>query len=338
MRRVSDVADRLPGIRGPVRFTVNTWGVRGPEPDVSREAVRILCVGGSATECLYVTDERTWPMRLADRLRARGGNVGTCEVHNAGRSGHMALHHAHLVEHYQGMGRFDLVVAMVGVNDLGAALHEDRAQREARVAGEALFYRVRPHEPSHRRLALWRWLESAFDVGIPLANGQILQDPQGHWIAGKRASRQRMLRERPRNAPPPSWQQDLSAYRSAIARLIRAARDRGVPLVLVTQPTLWRDGLSPELEALLWEQTNDAAYTATALADMMAAYNDALLDVADREGVPTIRLAGRLPADETVFYDDCHFNDSGCEKVADLLTQPVWDIVKGLWNDKLDRP
>ena len=39
--------------------------------------------------------------------------------------------------------------------------------------------------------------------------------------------------------------------------------------------------------------------------------------------VECIDLAPVLPGDTTLFYDDVHFNESGAEKVAEVLAQYI---------------
>jgi len=47
------------------------------------------------------------------------------------------------------------------------------------------------------------------------------------------------------------------------------------------------------------------------------------------EGVNCVDLVSGLPKDTAVFYDDCHFNTSGCEKTARILTDFLIDRLAG---------
>jgi len=111
----------------------------------------------------------------------------------------------------------------------------------------------------------------------------------------------------------------IERYRRDLTDLIAASRERGVKILLMTQPTLYSEGLSPDLDALLWASCDDGAYTPTVLAQVMERYNQVLREVCHDEEVDLIDLAVLLPHDTTVFYDDCHFNISGCEKVASIV-------------------
>ena len=62
-------------------------------------------------------------------------------------------------------------------------------------------------------------------------------------------------------------------------------------------------------------------YRAEALSRGMARYNAALLEVCAIRGLDCIDLAGALPRDTHTFYDDCHFNEAGSQRVAALLAE-----------------
>jgi hypothetical protein len=64
-------------------------------------------------------------------------------------------------------------------------------------------------------------------------------------------------------------------------------------------------------------------YTPGALARGLARYNEAVHAVAAEEGVASIALAGALPRDGTVFYDDVHFTEEGARRVARLVADEL---------------
>ena len=60
--------DIMPGISGISHFTINKFGLRG---DVFTEGTyRILAVGGSTTESLYLDDTEAWPYLVQEILNA----------------------------------------------------------------------------------------------------------------------------------------------------------------------------------------------------------------------------------------------------------------------------
>ena len=56
------------GISGESHFTINSLGYRGNEIKNHADEYRILIVGGSTSECLYLDNTETWPYLLMNKL------------------------------------------------------------------------------------------------------------------------------------------------------------------------------------------------------------------------------------------------------------------------------
>lgn len=85
----------LIGIASDGAFSTNSQGLRGPEFSKDDD-YRILCIGGSTTECLCLDDRAAWPALLADGLNGEDERV---RVGNAGRAGLNSYDHIALVKH-----------------------------------------------------------------------------------------------------------------------------------------------------------------------------------------------------------------------------------------------
>jgi hypothetical protein len=51
-----------------------------------------------------------------------------------------------------------------------------------------------------------------------------------------------------------------------------------------------------------------------------------LLEVCRERELACIDLAAALPQDETVFYDDAHFNESGARQVANVVVRSLLEL------------
>ena len=111
----------------------------------------------------------------------------------------------------------------------------------------------------------------------------------------------------------------LKHYRQDLGQLIKTCKQKQLKIVFMTQPTMYRPDLPEDLEQLLWFPPAGPMYKTAVLGQMMDAYNQVLLDVCKQEQVDCIDLASMLPKDTNSFYDDCHLNTAGCQKVADIL-------------------
>lgn len=312
----------VPGVTGPSRFRINSEGMRADEP-TARQAHRILALGGSTTECLFLDGPEAWPRLLQDGLGAPGRPV---VVGNVGKSGQRTRQHVLQVERLlpQHPG-FRTVILLAGLNDLQWALQVDVHAREP--IGPQDYARAFMVFPSHAvvpatapfyaKTRLYALLTRRDRVEVPVT--ALVQDVHGQFY---RAYRERR-RLAPRRAAPRDLAQALAEYRRDLRAVADAAARSSARLVLVTQPTLWRADLPPELEALTWfgwSSTNEY-YTTAALAEAMDRYNRALLEVCRERGLECVDLAARLPRDATVFYDDVHFNEAGARQVAAVLAE-----------------
>ena len=111
----------MPGIEGESRFTVNSLGIRGPELPPREAAYRILCVGGSTTECLYLDDTESWPHLLMEMLSQQRYRQPVW-VGNIGMSGYSTVHHLKFLSEDDLRKQIDCVLFMVGANDFGTFL------------------------------------------------------------------------------------------------------------------------------------------------------------------------------------------------------------------------
>jgi hypothetical protein len=326
MRHVAWASDTMPGIEGKIRFTINRFGVRAPELFPADRDDRILCIGGSSVECLYVPDEQSWPWLLGTRLSDALGRP--ILVANAGVGGHFTLHHEYQLAHYRYADRFGRVIVMCGINDAGTLLRDNYEARARSVPREALVDPV-GEGAYYRRSSLLRLVYGLREAGR-IRETSVHRDPWGRWYAGERARRKALLERRPIRSVPPGLPAALETYRQNLLRIVGLCRERGQKLLFLTQPTLYSPDMPRELADLIWEHTDDGAHTPEVLWMVMEAYNGTLRRVAREAGVPCIDLASLLPKDTTVLYDDCHFNVSGCARVADILAErlltPPWGL------------
>jgi lysophospholipase L1-like esterase len=321
----------MPGVSGTSRFLINSVGLRADELSQGRN-VRILALGGSTTECLYLDQSEAWPHLLQKRL---GWRVW---VGSAGKSGLHTRHHRLQAERLLAeLPPMDAVIVLTGVNDLSIRLSQDRAwkpvdfnSREALRPLVQEAFEIHPPRfadgPFYQRTALHEALEK---LGRRLRSGGATQDVDGRAYQDWRRHRREapVLRQRLPDLGPA-----LAEFADNLRAIARSVSQHHARIVFVTQPFLWRDDLPADLQRLLWlggvgrfqKESGHEYYSVSALAAGMEAYNRTLL--ATCREIPDavcVDLASRLPRDATVFYDDVHFNESGARKVAAVLAEQL---------------
>lgn len=324
----------MPGVSGASRFLTNSYGLRADEPS-TQDGYRILTLGGSTTECLYLDHAETWPRLLQDSLNA-GGKAPRTWVGNAGMSGRNSRHHVMAMRHLPlDDMRINAVVLLAGINDLSIRLSQGddydplalkKPDVEAKLVAETFLGLARgdSREPWIKRTVLWqllRSLKARFVDPPPAARGA--QDEAGAIYDTWRRNRLQAGRIIP---ALPDLSSALDEYARNLKEVVALARARSVRLVLLTQPTMWRPGLPRNLHELLWfggvgdfqNIPGQPYYAVDALAQGIQRYNDVVLQVCAAERIECIDLSA-LEKDTTVFYDDVHFNESGARQVAAIV-------------------
>ncbi len=284
------------GVGPEARLSFNSWGVRGSEPPPRDQAYRILCLGGSTTGCTFLDDPKTWPALLETNLNA-ADSAHPVWVGNTGWPGYACLEHLLFVERSPRMDDIDCLLVQCGINDFMRCL-----------AGP------RPPTPIWTRSNLWR-------LASTLLRSQVMGDETIEDSAGAGYERRRQLRAAAEVADrAPSLDACLSEFSRQLEAMIEGCRRHGVRIVFTTQPTLWRDDLSAEDQALLWfGQMRDGRYLSIAqLRAGIGRYNDVIRAACDKHGVELIDL-GALDGESSVFYDDCHLTEVGAERAARII-------------------
>ena len=323
----------MPGVTGVSRFIISADGIRGRRLTTS-DGHRILVVGGSTSECLYLDQREAWPAIVETSLQEALGRSAIW-VGNVGKSGHSTRDHrlqvARLLDQ---LPRIDTVILLVGINDLVLRLRRDLDYRPLAEESPEYHRRLERHAfavrrtsrlapPWSARTALGSLLHNA-SIGAGLTEPSWADDVQDS--AGSSNVRNRRLRQRALaiRAAPPDLGTALIEYAENLRSIIADAERRDTDVVLMTQPSLYGPDLPPPLRELLLfgrvgverHSTGNEYYSVDALATALGRYNETLLAVCATARIDCIDLDAKLPKDTTVFYDDVHFNEAGARQVA----------------------
>lgn len=334
----------ISGVTGPAHYEVNDDGYRGRPFGADGTEYRILLVGGSTTECTLLDVNEHWG-NIVEQTLAHTNDGRTTWVGNVGRSGLTARDHAvtvkYLLDQYP---RIDLIVVLVGVNDLTAALRQgddyklpppitDPAaeQRQIRnafsisplgfrrpiiegAAGQTPWYKETRLYDLARRARTGR---AAKEVINALGGSNV-----GMW-RDHRQSASRIIDELPPLEEP------LKEYRTNLDAVVQYARAHGADVVFLTQPSLWRPDLTPEEQKRLWlggigpfqEQPGQPYYSVAALSEAMHRYNQTTLEVCAEHNLDCFDLAAAVPADTALLYDDVHYTEAGSALIGKLVAE-----------------
>ena len=314
------------GLSPQITFSVNALGLRGPLPPAEGEVYKIIAVGGSTTECAALDDTQEWPHLLMQLMNSRQTKYFTW-VNNAGVSGLTTVDHLSCLRRLPILSQADLLVFLVGVNDVEATLEyggkptQKALERRAELFGE--------HAPA-----------GVMDVGgffkhswlyqmtrLPVVN--IVWRLKHYPTQEPLWSQQFERRFAGPTLPPPDLHIGLQEYAQRLRSLECECRARRLRCVFLTQPSMWRADLTAQEQRLLCfgkigRRGHVLGYASVAdLAHAMDVYNQTLLSVCRQDHLQCYDLASFIPKDTSAFYDDVHFNIGGARMVAEYLATHI---------------
>jgi lysophospholipase L1-like esterase len=286
--------------------TKNSLGFRGaPPPPNFQDYLTIVTIGGSTTECFYLSDGHTWPDLLGQEL---SHNFNRLWINNAGLDGATTYRHLILMDDYLIKLRPKVVLFLIGINDVGAG---DIAAAE--------------EHQGHYLKHLWHALLYRSEVyGLE-------QNIYHYFIAQSRGLRHQEINLRKvetlGHVPDLTAQKMLQDYRTnslpyfatRVEDLIKISRDHGIEPVLVTQPTLYGPGLDPVTGVNLETIKLGPHLNSALMFKIVNLYNDVTRQEAQKNRALLIDLALEMPRNSAYYYDYLHYTESGAAEVAGIV-------------------
>lgn len=276
------------------------------------DTIRILTLGGSTTYGSKLERSQTYPAVLEKLLNNRYPHAHF-EVINAGVPWHTSMHSLLRYVALYAKWKPNIVIVMHAFNDIFQTSEGKLTSGTFR--GDyghffgALGLRVNPTDQFAeyvQRLLINNWFART-------------------WYSDLF----------PREAAPQKRQVDLYRalphFRQNLCELIKRAQDDGAQVVLLTQPSLYRDRMSQEEREKLFYDYYYKDYalipTFQAQSAAMDAFNQVTRETAKNYGVRLVDLEHDIPKELEYMYDDVHYTARGAEQVAR-------EVLDGLpWKD-----
>jgi hypothetical protein len=318
VRQPVSVGRAVPGLK-PLHeiVTTNAHGLRGaPMNFVEPSDVQsIVTLGGSATECLLLNDDATWPAKLQENLRAAVGP--RVWVGNGGQSGQMTADYISHMRFVIPQLQPDIVIVMPAGNDMQAAFEGRLLPMDLEDINVLTRYASRLYKRKARerfdRLEPSFWWDTHWGPmlgGIDFANMY-------------EALKKRRLNSKKLGSFADA-QDSLDVYRSNLD-MLAASAPAGTRLVFLTHPYLYKRQMSLEEESTLWagytcmDCPDVEYYSHEVMIDLLETMNAITLETCDRFGLKCFDLNAKLKKDLENFYDDAHMTQQGAHNAAALV-------------------
>ena len=111
----------------------------------------------------------------------------------------------------------------------------------------------------------------------------------------------------------------LQEYRNRLNAIAEVCRKNKIDLVLVNQPTLLGEGVDPVTGADLAKHRVGDDLNGELWWKQLSVYNEVTKDVAGKNGLFFIDLAGQMPRSSRYYYDMLHFTNEGAQEIAGII-------------------
>ena len=308
-----------PKLDSEIVYSTNSLGLRGPEPPLDLDGyTSIITVGGSTTECRYLSDDKTWPAQLERSLLKSTAKIW---VNNAGLDGHSTFGHSILLQDHVLKLKPTFVLFLVGWNDVG--LRVSRDYDRAQIAWKS---------GSLRQLFI-----SVANHSEVLTLALIASRSRRAWLGGMRHGMEFDIRKQPVFKMTESEitalcdyhsENFIAGYERRLRELMVMSRAAGTEPVLLTQPSLCAMGVDAATGFDFSVARAEPDMNCGALWRLLEIYNDSTRRVGRETTTKVIDLARLLPRDESYFYDMAHFAAPGAAAVGEIVAQSlVADLV-----------
>jgi hypothetical protein len=295
-----------------ISISLNSLGFRGAEPpDDFRRYLTIITVGGSTTYCWMLSDEKTWPAQLGDRL---GKSFEGVWINNAGLMGNSTFAHIILLEEVVGKLHPKVLLFLVGANDLAVGRLQSEYGSEF-LKGRIIFSSLKGFvrslsaysEVVSLGLDLFRNL-TAYRAGLIECNLDLTK--AGYLNVSRQVEEQYVARS---TAPY------IQSYATRLNRLIDMSREAGSEPVLITQPLLTGPVIDDVTKTNLATIKVDETRNGEMWWEVLEVYNDVTRKVGRERNVLVIDLARQMPKSSRYFWDWVHYTNEGARVAADLV-------------------
>ena len=325
----NDIIKALPP---EVTVTRNSLGFRGPDPPSDfGKYMSVVTIGGSTTQCFFLSDDQTWTARLGQELEQSFSPVW---INNAGLDGHSTHGHQVLLEDFIVPLHPKVALFLVGANDVarGTIAEWDAENVKSGLqfsSGKAFVKSLSAYsEVAALVLNMYRSY-TAYQAG--LTHHQIDLTKQGYLDVTEE--------EEKKDLSENASSSFLNDYKARLVRIVDTSRNAGIEPVLVTQPLLVGFGKDDvtgldlaRIKAYGPRQTGKMYW------DVVEAYNNVVRTLGREKGVLVIDLAKEMPKSSRYFYDFIHYTPEGAQIIAEILDRSLCPALQAKFPQYVKSP
>jgi len=302
-------------------FSINNYGLRGD--NFGNEKFRILTIGNSLTECLYLDDNKTWSKLLQDKLRKKGIDV---KIFNAGLSGKTSS--LTLIKRFDYLKKykFDLVILYGGgsfvksKSDHAFSLEYLPDFSNPRLSLIKNITRLRVHELKNRIKQFWNLKFSKTIDNI------LIEDKDGKNYVKRRIKKQKAKIIKLDDSIVNNM---FLNYKKGIERYIKYMISNKAKFIILPELDLSLLNPSKKEQNLMWgrlisKNGNDFKYSIHDEKKIIVKKMNIVSELCLKYNLSCIepkKLLSTMSKDW--FYDHHHFNNTGSKEFSNLIVNEI---------------
>ena len=300
------------GLDSLIVHTKNQLGFRGPDMGNDfADRYSVFVVGGSATECLLLSDGEDWPNRLYKKLQPTFPSLW---MNNAGIDGASSYGHVFLLQQQLLRLKPKMIIFMLGINDINR-VDINGFDNLVSIKRAPFFVRVAEYsELWSTVLNLYR-LKNAKEKSLTHNSISAIIDGK----TAMRAADMQQLKFKLQTADI----QLMAAYKKRLLMLIELCRKQQINPVFVTQPCIAGNAMDSTTGKNLGDIQVTTTMNGYQFWDLLQAYNRVTIETANEQLCFVIDAASSFPKQRKMYYDLMHFRKEGAQAFADTLYQSL---------------
>ncbi|MBI4688395.1 MAG: SGNH/GDSL hydrolase family protein [Nitrospirae bacterium] len=284
------------------RLEIDEDGFVSPSRIHEKPDVKIVFLGGSTTECMYVDEQNRFPYLVGRLLENEHRKVNS---YNSGVGGNNTFHSINILINKIIPLNPDIVVMMENVNDLIILLYEGDYWNKNPYKGP-IGYCAEQTFSSHIRGIFGTAVRSFAPNLYPKITAALRKsEDEFAYVRGKKiVITQEYL---------------LGKYKTNLQTFINICRANGIAPVLMTQASRFKEKPDKVVTAHTSAMERDFGITYSELKNLFDKFNETVRDVGEANKVLVIDLAKKVPQEKNYIYDFDHYNDNGSRFVAKII-------------------
>jgi hypothetical protein len=303
-------------------FRTDSTGFLLPNNNHTNPDHKIIFIGGSTTECMYVTENNRFPYLVGQLIEEKTNKL--INSYNSGVSGNNLIQSFDLFLNKLIPMNPDIIVISHAINDYATLAYDHTYWPIGTPRSELIT--INDYFPKKPTETFFWHFKGIFHVLYPNIyyrlheiKDKILNPPQPieHW--DEWAGSHHKIKDR-------DFDFMQKEFRWALQLLVNASKTHDISPVLMTQANRFKDNpdefvlnfMNPMFSGGITYETFKKEYDT---------FNEIIRKVAKANDIPLIDLAKLVPQEKEYMYDVLHYNDTGSIFVANIISENLTNLV-----------